>query len=127
MGFLKRRTRNKSLVTPETYGFEAVDQVRNRLLTTNYERFAEDQLEKMVKAQKFADWNSSFSRDQLAEETALGQMLIDMRVPHGAVRREAGQWWLDLVMNPDSNVYKELKALEASGEFKYRREFTVVR
>jgi len=110
-------------VTPETYGFEAVDQVRSRLLKTNYERFAEDRLEKMVKAQKFAVWNSSFSREPLAEEAALDQMFIDMRVPAGPVRREAGQWWLDLVMNADSSVYKELKALEASGEFKYRREF----
>ena len=124
MGFLKRRTRNKSLVTPETYGFEAVDQVRSRLLKTNYERFAENLLEKMFQSRKSAVWSSSIGgRDQLAEEVALDQMLIDMRVPHGAVRREAGQWWLDLVMNPDSNVYKELKALEAPGEFKYRREF----
>jgi len=123
MGFLKRRTRNKSLVRPETYGFEAVDQVRDRLLKTNYERFAEDQLEKMVKAQKFADWNSSFSRKKLAEKTALSHMLIDMRVPHGAVRHEATQWWLELVMNPDSGVYKELKALEDAGKLPPTREF----
>jgi hypothetical protein len=124
MGFLNRRTRNKSLVTPETYGFEAVDQVRDRLLKINYERFPENQLESIVQSRKNAVASSSIGgRDQLAEEVALDQMLIDMRVPHGAVRREAGQWWLDLVMNPDSNVYKELKVLEASGEFKYRREF----
>jgi len=123
MGYLKRRTRNKSLVMPETYGFEAVDNVRDRLLKTNYERFPEDELKKVVKAQKFAVWNSSFTRDQLAEEAALDKMFIDMRVPSGPIRREAGQWWLDIVMNPDSDVYKELKALEASGELKYRREF----
>ena len=123
MGFLKRRTRNKSLVTAETYGFEAVDQVRDRLLKTNYERFAEDQLERMVKAQKFAVWNSSFSREQLAEEAALGQMLLDMRVPNGALRREALQWWLDKTMNTDSDIYKELKALDAAGKLPPTREF----
>jgi len=76
-----------------------------------------------LKAQRFAVWNSSFSREQLVEEAALDQMLIDMRVPHGAVRREAGQWWLDVVMNPNSDIYKELKELEGSGKLKYRREF----
>lgn len=122
MGYLKRRARNKSLVTLETYGFEAVDQIRDRLLKTNYERFPENQLDKVVKARKFAVWNSSFNREQLAEEAALDQMFLDMRVPIGAVRREAGQRWLDLVMNPESNVYKELKALDAAGKLPPTRE-----
>ena len=123
MGYLKRRARNKTLETPETYGFEAVDSVRDRLMKTNYEQFAEDQLANMVKAQKFAVWNSSFNRDQLAEEAALDQMLIDMRVPQGALRREASQWWLDMVINPNSNAYKELKALEDAGKLLPSREF----
>jgi len=123
MGYLKRRARNKSLLTPETYGFEAVDQVRARLLKTNYERFPENQLDQVVKARKFAVWNSSFNGEQLAEEAALDQMFLDMRVPIGALRREAGQWWLDLVMNPESNVYKELKALDAAGKLPPTREF----
>jgi hypothetical protein len=124
MGFLKRRTRNMSLVTPETYGFEAVDQVRDRLLKTNYERFAEDRLEAVIKSQKNAVWSSSVSgRDQLAEEAALDKMFIDMRVPAGPIRREAGQWWLDIVMNPDSDIYKELKALDAAGKLPPTREF----
>lgn len=123
MGYLKRRARNKSLVTPETYGFEAVDHVRNRLLKIKYERFPENELNKVMKAQKSAVWNSSFSREQLAEEAALNQMLIDMRVPFGAVRREAGQWWLDKTMDPESDVYKELKALDAAGKLPPTREF----
>lgn len=123
MGYLKRRARNKSLVTPEIYGFEAVDHVRNRLLKTNYERFPENELDKVIKAQKFAVWNSSFSREQLAEEAALDQMLIDMRVPHGAVRREARQWWLDRIMSPDSDIYKELKVLDSAGKLPPTREF----
>ena len=124
MGFLKRRTRNKSLVTAETYGFEAVDHVRDRLLKTDYERFPENQLQAVTKSQKNAVWSSSIGgRDQLAEEVALDKMFIDMRVPSGTVRREAGQWWLDLVMNPDSNVCKELKALDAAGKLPPTREF----
>lgn len=123
MGYLQRRVRNKSLVTPETYGFEAVDKVRNRLLKTNYERFPDAKLEDVVKARKFAVWNSSFTRRQLEEEAALDQMLIDMRVPLEEVRREATQWWLDMVMTPESNVFKELKALEDAGKLPSTREF----
>lgn len=123
MGYFKRRARNKTLETPATYGFEAVDRVRDRLMKTNYKRFAEDQLVNMVKAQKFAVWNSSFDRDQLAEEAALDQVLIDMRVPQGALRREASQWWLDQTMNPDSDVYRELKSLDAAGKLPPTREF----
>ena len=123
MGYLKRRARNKSLVTPETYGFKAVDQVRERLLKTNYERFPEDDLESVERSRKNAAWNASFNREQLAEEAALGQMFLDMRVPTGAIKREARQWWLDLVMNPESDAYKELKALEAAGKLPPTREF----
>lgn len=123
MGYLKRRARNKSLMTPETYGFEAVDKVRERLLKTDYERFPENQLDEVIKARKFAVWNSSFNREQLTEEAALDQMFLDMRVPTGAVKREARQWWLNLVMNPESDVYKELKALEAAGKLPPTREF----
>jgi len=124
MGFLKRRTRNKSLVIPETYGFEAVDHVRDRLLKTNYERFPENQLEAVINSQKNAVWSSSIGGlDQLAEEAALDKMFIDMRVPAGPIRREAGQWWLDMVMNPDSDIYKELKALDSAGKLPPTREF----
>ena len=123
MGYFKRRARNKTLDTPATYGFEAVDRVRDRLMKTNYERFAEGQLPNMVKAQKFAAWNSSFNRDQLGEEAALQQMLMDMRVPHGAIKQEALQWWLDQTMNSDSDVYKELKRLDVAGKLPPTREF----
>lgn len=123
MGYLKRRVRNKSLQTPKTYGFIAVDEVRNRLLKTNYERFPENRLMEVLRAQKSAVWSCSFNRDQLAEEAALDRMFIDMRVPAGATRRTARQWWIDLVMNSDSDVYKEIKELSAAGKLTPLREF----
>ncbi len=124
MGFLQRKSRNKSLETPETYGFEAVDHVRNRLFKTDYERFSEDRLEDVIRAQKSAVWSSTMGgREQLNEEIAFDKMVIDMRVPIGPVHREARQWWLDIVMTPDSEVYQQLKALGAAGKLPPLREF----
>ena len=107
--------------------------IRDRLLKTNYERFPENQLEAVTNSQKNAVWSSSISGlDQLAEDVALDKMFIDMsldkmfidmRVPAGPIRREAGQWWLDMVMNPDSDIYKELKALDSAGKLPPTREF----
>ena len=98
--------------------------IRDRLLKTNYERFPENQLEAVTNSQKNAVWSSSISGlDQLAEEVALDKMFIDMRVPAGPIRCEAGQWWLDMVMNQDSDIYKELKALDSAGKLPPTREF----
>lgn len=124
MGYFKRRARNKTLETPATYGFEAVNRVRDRLLNTDYDRFPENQLADVIRAQKNAVWSSSFRwPEPLAEETAFDQMVIDMRLPSGPIRRDARQWWNDLVMTPDSDVYKQLIALEAEGKLPPSREF----
>ena len=50
-------------------------------------------------------------------------MLIVMRVPHGAIKQEASQWWIDQTMNLDRDVHKELKMLDSARKQSPTREF----
>lgn len=82
MGYLKRLARNKSLIRPKTYGFDAVDEVRNHLLKTDYERFPDSQLDKVQRAMLSAQVSNEIEGSyRTPEEVALDEMFIDMRIP----------------------------------------------
>lgn len=47
MGIVSRTLRNLTLKKPRSYGYRAVDNVRDILLKTDYERFPDSKLDKV--------------------------------------------------------------------------------
>ena len=115
MGYLRRTLRNLSLKPRKTYGYKAVDQVRDTLLKTDYECFLDSELTErrrcLMSAVRSNEIEDSY---RIPEQVALDEMILDMRVPSGAIRRYASQIWIDLAMQPDSDV---------SRRFAYERRF----
>ena len=126
MRYLKRLVRNKSLVRPKTYGFDAVDEVRNQLLKTDYERFPESKLDKVKRAMLTAQVSNEIEGSyRTPEEVALDEMFIDMRIPIGAVRRYAVQLWLDLALQPGSDLHRRAEFMrQFQDEIKIRPSFS---
>ena len=109
MGFVKRTLRNLTLKTPKSYGYKAVDSVRDTLLKTDYEPFRKSELTEMRRAQMAAVRSNEIEDIIRApEKVALDDMTLDMRIRAGATKRYATHLWLELAMQPDSDMSRRL-------------------
>ena len=115
MGYFKRTLRNMTLKTPRSYGYKAVDSVRDTLLKTDYERFPESELPErrrsLMAAVKSNEIEDSY---RIPEQVAFDEMRLDMRIRPGVVSRYATHLWIELAMQPGSDV---------SQRFAYMRQF----
>jgi len=113
VAYLKRAFRNMTLKTPRSYGYLAVDSVRDTLLKTDYDRFPESELVKIRRGLMTAVMSNEIEGlIRCPEQVALDEMLIDMRIRAGAVRRYATQLWLDLAMQPGSDMRRREEYLK---------------
>lgn len=105
MGFLKRTLRNLTLKTPKTYGYRAVDSVRDTLLKTDYEPFRKSELTERRRSLMAAVRSNEIEDSyRTPEHVALDEMTLDMRVRPGVIKRYATHLWLELAMQPDSDM-----------------------
>ena len=113
MGYLKRAFRNMALKTPRSYGYSAVDSVRDTLLKTDYDRFPDSELAERRRSLMAAVISNEIEDIiRCPEQVALDEMLIDMRIRAGVVRRYATQLWLDLAMQPGSEMRRRAEYIK---------------
>ena len=105
MGFVKRTLRNLTLKTPKTYGYKAVDSVRDTLLKTDYEPFRKSELTEIRRARMAAVVSNEIEDIiRTPEEVALDEMTLDMRIRAGVIKRYSTYLWLELAMKPGSDM-----------------------
>lgn len=126
MGIVSRILRNLRLRTPRSYGYRAVDNVRDILLKTDYERFPDSQLDKVQRAMLSARVSNEIEGSyRTPEEVALDEMFMDMRVPIGAVRRYGVHLWLEQAMQPGSDVNRRAEFMrQFQADIKMRPSFS---
>jgi len=125
MALLKRTLRNLTLKTPKTYGYSAVDSVRDTLLKTDYEPFHKSELPEMRRA-KMAAVVSNEIEDiiRTPEQVALDEMKLDMRIRAGATNRYATHLWLELAMQPGSDTSRRFAYMRhIQGEMQTQRQY----
>lgn len=125
MGLVKRTLRNLTLKTPKTYGYSAVDSVRDTLLKTDYEPFHKSELPKIRRALMAAVISNEIEDSyRIPEQVALDEMTLDMRIRAGVIKRYASHLWLELAMQPDSDTSRRFSYMRhIKGEIQTQRKY----
>ena len=115
MTLIKRTLRNLKLKTPKTYGYRAVDSVRDTLLKTDYEPFAKTELPAIKRAKMSAIVSNEIDGSYRApEQVALDEMKLDMRIRPGVINRYATDLWLQLALKPDSDLSRHIASVRST-------------